>query len=727
MHVASIDVARLAPVIRATVPLDPPIDWNPSACPLLVRDASGAELETQWEGVAFAPGADPKDWRKVRVAEVLARAPAGSNGRFTVERRATPARDKEAMPTGLARAIAGDGALRLVIDGVAHPFRVAPSARFRKGPLAVTLLLETEHAFGWLTVFDDVDVAWLDLVVHNALPGAPEWYFDSLELEATLPPLHFESSWPEPDVGMAGEGRLALVRPRADGRMHALEQRGVRIFQGALHDSSPSAAALARELAAGAGWGVSDAWSRVDAYQPHAQRVPDLAYRRAELAASCRLAWAATRDALENGLPFGMGTTQGGRLDWRHPWGHQYGGITGGGHRFQWSALDVLASGEPAGLLELRARLRMVLDRQPVAIVEPDGSPVVLEDWLTSQGQPRGGWRMSAADASFHVDGAFAWSKAAPAIPVGRQVCVEHTAVLAYSPIDWQHHDRATKPAESLAWLSNDPIARWWVEMAAELWRMSQFTDGRLRGAAKATAARPAVGVPFGRADGHGWENAAAANALGRGPFRARWASWFEDFAETLIGGQMPNGLFQYLPVDNKNNKAAPFGDGQRAFFVTAKGTEESLIAGALVAVARSVALPYGMAVSALEAVDRWSIYGVWFFLGNGAAAPAGFTDYIAVRPVVWMGNTPTLGAPITSPAAALRKGTDTTELLSPVGCAMLERLRSGRPIAHEQRLVASAVCNGAGDPLAWMKTQSLYKLQLDDCAPAHAALQLNP
>lgn len=726
MPLALVEVARTAPVVRATVPLDPPLNWNASGCPLVMRDDQGQELVTQWEAVTYAQELEGEHLQ-VRVAEVLARLPEGSTAtKFSIERRDVPARDGRCMPTGLARALCGAGSLNLIIDGKAETLSISDK-RFRDGAVATTLKLESRRAFGWLTVFDGLDVALLDLVVHNALPGASEFYFDSLSLQSALPPLHFLSAWHESDVGMDVAGTVSLVRPRADGKLHALEQRGVRIFQGALHDASPSAAALARELVTGAGWGVADAWTRIDAYQPHAQRVPDLRYRKAELVAACNQNWIAISGALAAGTPYGMGVATGGRLDWRHPWGHQYGGVTGGGARFQWSGVDVLASGAPAGLLELRARLRMVLDRQPVAIVKPNGHPEVVENWESVDGTPRGGWRMSSADANFHTDGAFAWSKAPAALPAGREVCAEHTALMAYSPIDWQHHDRATKPAESLVWLANDPIARWWVEMAAELWRMSQFTDKRLEHTLANTVARGGVGVPMGRADGHGWENAAAANAIKGWLWRALWKPWFEAFAVSMVTAQMPNGLFQFLPVHNKNNQAAPFGDGKRAFWVTAKGTEEALLAGALVAVSRSVKLPPEVARAATEAVDHWSIYGVWFFLGNGAAAPAGFTDYVAVRPVTWMGNNAILGEPIADPAAAMRKNVDSSELLSPVGCAMLERVRNGRPVAHEQRLVASAVCNGAGDPLAWMKTQTLYKLQLDDCAPAHAALQQTP
>lgn len=735
MQPAKLTVVRPAPIVRATVPLEPPIPWTPERCPLVIFAADGRELLTQWEPVAFAQGDVPTEAQLVRVAEVLALdtdPPHAGPATYTVQLDPRPPRERIAVPLAWARLLAAETpgletcGLSLVIDGQRHPFTVG--ARYRSGPVALTIALRAPHAFAWLTVFHEQDVAWLDLVIENAQPGAGTWYFDELALAAIVPPLHLSSVWPEPDVRAGIGGTLQLVAARADGRLHALEPRGWRVFQGCLHDSLPASDVLAGDLAAGSGWGVVDTWTSVDAYLPHALRIPDLAYRAPELRNACRAQWAAIASALSSGAPFGMGTTQGGRLDWRHPWGHQYGGVTGGGYRHQWPALEVLATGEPAGLLELRARLRMIADRSPIAIVQPNGKPAHLELFMDPFGIPRGGWRMSSADATFHKDGALGWSKASSALPAGREVCTEHAAVLAYSPIDFQHADRATKPAEALVYLANDPIARWWVGMAAELWRFSQSTDNRLHAAVQKARSLPAGGATVGRADGHGWELAAAAFALSRTPHRKRWAIWLEHFAELLTTAQLPGGLFQVLPLANKNNVAPPFGDGKRANYLAAKGTEEALLAGALFAVARCGALVPPLSVAALEAVDRWSIGGVWYWLANGAhAAPTGFTDYVAVRPVSWDNGVPTIGEPLGDPAAAVRKGKDSAELLSPVGCAMLARRLAGRPLAGEHQLVLRLACAGAPDPLAWMRAQTFYKLQLDDCAPAHAALQFNP
>lgn len=726
---ATIRVRRAGRVIRATIPIDPPIPWTASSCPFELVTEAGEVLETQWEPVAFAPGATPGDASLVRVAELLAIAPNQSAGpaTYTVHREDRPTREQTATPASWARRLLQPGGLELVVDGERVPFSIG--ARYRSGPVAVTVAIHAPHAFGWLTVYEGLDVAWLDLVVHNAEPKSREWYFDELGLAASVPPLHFEPASRERDVGSAQAGQLALVRARADGALHALEQRGWRVFQGVLHDGAPSSKVLAQQLVGEDGWGVASTWTAVDAYQPHALRIPNLHYRLGELATKCRADWAAIDGALANGTAFGMGVKGAGRLDWRHPWGPEYGGVTGGGDRFQWSAVHVLACGEPEGLRELRARLRMIADRSAVAIVKHTGRPIVLEDWLTAAGAPMGNWRMSAADANFHVDGAFGWTAAAPIVPAGRTVCPEHAALRKFAPIDFQHADRATKAAESLVWLTNCPIARWWVTMSAELWRMSEFTyDGKPNASAPSSQLGHGTGV--GRADGHGWCNAAAAFAISRQAWRERWAPWFARFARRMVDGQMPNGLFQFLPVTSKACKDAPFGNGQLASWCTAKGTEEALLAGALFAIARSVALPEGLAAASIAAVDRWSIDGVYRYLGQGASSSS-FSAYVAVRPVTWSTNpkgqlVANIGAPVNDPAAALRAGSDSSELLSPVGCAMLERVRTGRSIAVEQVRVASKVFGmQLADPLVQMRTVTLHKLNLDDCSPAHAALAL--
>lgn len=719
----TIRVDQPFPIIRATVPLDGSIRWTPESCPFVMRDGTGRALTTQWELVVGGQ----QDWRDVRVAEVFAIAPPNAplHATYTLELASPAPRDTAIHPGPWARKLAATGGLAILVDGSPEVF--SPAGRFRSGPCATTLEFVSAHAFCWVTVFDGLDVAWLDLVVHNGRPGQPDWFFDQLAL-ATSSSMGFASSWPEPQIVNSADGsQLILVPARTDGKLHGLEQRGWRIFQGALHDRSPAAVLVAQAMAGGAGFGVADSWTKVDAYQPQAMRLPNLAYRANELRSTLRTGWAQISAALASGAPFGMGTTEGGRLDWRHPWGHKYGGITGGGYRYQWHGVEVASCGEFAGVLELRARLRMIADRSPIAIIGDDGGPELLEDWLTATGAPRGGWRMRSDTALFHSDGAFGWSAAPPMVSPA-QIPAEFTELQTYTPIDFQHADRSQKPAESLVYLVNDPIARWWVNMTAELWRMSRFTDGRMQGDWTSSRAKPGVGVSVGRADGHGWSNAAAANAFARTPHRQRWSSWFTKFVETLLAAQMPNGLYR-RDFANKEAKTAPFGNGTRANWAITKGTEEALLAFALTGVSRSCELPGALEQLAEESVDRWSIDGIWKFLAEPAGAPTKWSDYVGVVPVTWHQDAngywvPTLGVPTSDAVAAVRVGGDRTELMSPVGCAMLLRKKRAAALAPEQSAAAKQWAANAPDVLAWMKKQSLYNLQLDDCAPLHAALE---
>lgn len=720
----TIRVDQPFPFIRATLPLDGSEVWRPMACPFVLRDAHGATLETQWQRVAGTAESPTR----LRVAELIAAAPAGAlpGAVYTLERAPRPRPQTNAQPGPWARRLADVGGLRLRVDGEAVACNVL--SRYRSGPCIVTLHIACSRAFGWLSLFHGLDVAWLDLVVHNAAPASSPWFFHELALEAAVPPVGLTSIWDESTFAPGMGGAQLLVAARSDGRRHGLEQRGWRIFQGALHDHAPESVALARQLADGAGWGVADSWTRVDAYQPHALRLPRLGYRMNELRTNRRAEWNKIRAALASGSPHGLGVTTGGRLDWRHPWGPPYGGVTGGAMRHQWSGVETAISGEAAGLLELRARLRMIADRSPVAITKPSGQPAILEDWITPSG-PRGGWRMSAADGTFHHVGAFAWPS--PGAPPA-DVCSEYAALGSYSPIDFQHHDRATKPAESLVYLANDPIARWWVHMSAEIWRMAQYTDSRQRASWTAATSDGGRGCGLGRADAHGWQNAAAAYAFGGAMHRARWRDWLARFAETLVAAQMPNGLYQ-RSWTNKQAKVAPFGNGSRASWAIAKGTEEALLASALFAVARATDLAPALRDAALESVDQWTIVGLWQFLAGSGSAPGGFTDFVSTAPVTWGVDShgypvATLGAPL-SPGdpTIVRLNADRTEIAGPLGCAMLARLLTGREIAPEQSLALRRWAANAIDPLAWMRAQTLYKLELDDCAPAHAALEFQP
>lgn len=716
MHVATVRVQRPFPIVRFTLPLPDGEPWDPHRCPFSLLD-NGVECETQWERVSRGVGAD------VRVAEILARvAPSTTPRTYTLVRR-DGQRDAQPKPGPFARALLGRSFLCFDSDALALEWG---SQNYRTGSVATTRRFSGPNFFGWITVFDGLDVGWIDLVVHNALPGSSMLGFGELSLMVDgQPDVGFTSCWPERHMAPASNG-FTLVTRRGDGKLHALEQRGWRVFQGALFKRGDAAAeSLAAELAAGAGWGVADTWTSVDAFQPHALRLPNLAYRAGELRSALTSEWSKIKTALANGAPYGMGATEGGELDWRHPWGPKYGGVTGGAYRAQWCGVEALATGEVAGVLELRARLRMLADRSPVAIVSSTGDPEYVENWYSS-GLPNGGWSMSSADARFDAnkDGAFGWSTA-PAGPPMSTLAPEFQALLEWAPIDFQHCDRATKPAEALVYLTNDPIARWWVTMAAELWRMSRWSQNRLKQELANATAKPDSGCHFGRADGLGWENAAAAYAIGRNTVRSRLFTDLKRFVQTLVLAQMPSGLFR-RDYNNKAAKAPPFGDGNTANWAITKGTEEALLAGALFAVVRASGVVDP--TTAFTTLRAWTTSALTVLAGP---SPSGFSDYVGAVPVTW--STPpgstwpvaTLGTPLGEHDTFVRSANDRTELASPLGCMMLYVKITGGAWDPRELAAARRWAGNFADPLAWMKAQTAYKLELDDCTPLHAAFEL--
>jgi hypothetical protein len=487
--VSTITVESPATVVRATVPLDPGRPWNPQACPFTVLAPGGAPCPTQWERVTSWPGTND-----VRVAEILAEVPQGT-GQQVYQVAALPCSDRDIVTFSWARTWLSSPP-PVWIDGA--PVSMQFDARWpRDGRVATTRRFFGPHLVGWVTAYARLDVVELILIAHDGEPHSPTWYFDSLEVDGVGGVASFA---PEPLV--SANGRLTLVPQRNDGKKNWIEQRGWRRWHLVLHDGTQTA--VAAQLAAAGGWGVSDRWIDIGAYQPHALPLPDLpAPRRQQLAAECSFDWHSIRDALVAGAPFGMNATWqdgAGRLGFRHAWGPFYGGLTGGGYRHQWVGLETALTGAPEGLLELDARFRMLADRQPVIACDALGDPLVLEDWLDSAGHPLGGWSVSGTAGHFDDDGGNAglgWSTAVATIPPNR-IPPEKAILDQYMPMDWQHHDRAHQVAVALAWLNHDPSAEWALHGYAELWRWRERS--RLGESLDNARALPNRGTDYGGA-----------------------------------------------------------------------------------------------------------------------------------------------------------------------------------------------------------------------------------
>lgn len=708
---SSVAVSVSGPIVHATVPLNPGHVWDSRVCPFTLERTDGSKLPTQWEFVTKWPGTND-----VRVAELfgldlLADGSAKTYGVVEESQRDSRAR------CALYAAAWRDAAPVFDIDGhaVATTYVGSP---IRSGSVAYTQRFYGPHLLGWTTVYSALDVVELDLIVHNGEPRTPTWFFDSLALQGIG---GFETFAPEPLASIVGS-ELVLVPPRTDGRKNWIEQRGWRRWHVVLTDGSISAQSDARALASGAGFGVSDQWTQVGAYQAHGLPLPQLTSAQlSQAAAKCASDWNAIRTALINGTPFGMGATAtdgAGRIGFRHPWGQKYGGVTGGAYRYQFAALEVALTGRPEGMLELDARFRMLADREPILLVDARGNPQRYESWLDSQGRTKGGWRISTTSGKFDNDGGaqgLGWSTAiAPIDPM--LVSSDVATLAAFAPMDWQHHDRAHQVAVSLAWLTNSPSAKWAVQQYAELWQWREFQ--RLAGMAGQARANPGFGASIGREDGHGFSVMAAAYALGTDAQRARFRVTMNDFVDLCSFATMPNGCVQIL--NNKNNVTAPFGDGTKGLWTLSKGTEMALIDGALVAISGAEPEFAGTNASTLR---RHVLDGIWRWHWNNGAAGGAPTDYIGTRPMVWSGSSYTLGAPFNDESTVPRRGNDGTEVEVPIGAlAWIELQANG--ISPETMAVIRKACGGGPNPLAWLQSRSLYQLEVDDRALIYSALQ---
>lgn len=716
---------RPGPVLRCTVPVaeSERLAFEAGAAsPWTVTSLAGVALLTQWESVATWPDGS------ARIVELLAvdlDAMTGgarplAPGEYVISRVAS--RDGRTRPGPWAASWIAGAAPTLWVDGEPRAATWS-SAWHRSGPVAVTRRFFAQNFVGWLTAYSGVDALELQLILHNGHPGSPDLFFDSIEISGPTAVEVVESSAPAPAAYLPRPvgGRALLVAPRADGYAHALAQRGAHVWRLALAGAGSAGTGEARSLAAAGGWCSVDSWERVDAYAAAALRLPDLEYRAAALASDVRAEWATLRGALASGSPVGIAAGPG-RLDWQHAFNPKYGGVTGGGFRRQWHGVELAATSEPDGVLTLQARMGLMMDRCAVAIVQPNGMPIDVREWCDAAGAPRG-WAVSAADARFDgkSDGPFgfaavssvnAGARTPPELAQFKQPIAGSSTSGAYSPIDFQHWDRALCDAEALVQLANDPLAAWWLRMNVTTWEMSMRSKGRLAGALAGVEARPAWGSPWGRAHGHGLRFASMAFAIGDRGWRAQWSPLLNDCAEVIVAGQTASGFLR-RDESSKNLLGPPF-DSQYAL---SKGTEEALLANGALGLARSAGV---RSVELVDAVDRWATDALWGYLWNAGAAGGSPTDYVAIAP---KGGPPFA---LSGAATAPRRNADREEIASPLGSAILLRKLRGASPTLGQVLAAQRWCGGSADPLVWMQSQTAYKLLLDDCAPLHAAAQMS-
>lgn len=240
-------------------------------------------------------------------------------------------------------------------------------------------------------------------------------------------------------------------------------------------------------------------------------------------------------------------------MGWAHPWGVQYGGMTGGDEIEMVPAIREAWSRTSVGLRFLDQLSKAYIDRQAAAIYQLDGTPPVVEEHIHLEGTPE-----AYIDGYFHLKPAYSdsyfgfnhanWSMAENAYLTARIPYYEKE-LKDFRPIDFAHHTRFLNPQLGLTWLANDSLAKLQLELASSLFRFSfhkyknSFYNnvqgtGLLRRKLD-IAAHPGRGASFGRPEAWALTGAIAHYVTSHSNAkRNRMRVWLEDVARTAADGQ---------------------------------------------------------------------------------------------------------------------------------------------------------------------------------------------
>lgn len=577
----------------------------------------------------------------------------------------------------------------------------------RSGPVYARRRFFGRRCVGWVTGYSGLDFVEVDLVVHVGTPGASPLSFPRLEMlvPGAVGAFH---AWPEPN----GFGTV-LAQSRADGLQWILAQRFMRHWRFALPFSS-GAVWDAQSVVEGSSFAVCDAWLEDWAkWMPMGLPLPNLSPSHAAyMNQRCDSEWAADAGAKQNGTTIGTNIVPGqpgGRVGLDVPWGVDYGGTTGGSDReeINRTALYAALTGNPNGLRALKAEFSMVAYRTPIALVDDGGRPCTWEDWRT-----KGPFTLSGTDGRFarsqqkDLDGPFGfWANRMPTIGSSEYSLAEWDRMVVDDydglyPIDWQHFIRFWSPAVGLYQLSGDPIAKWSLQLASEVFKMSMETQGNARGELQTCLNLPGKGTTFGRAQGHGFALCGMAASISSNNWRARWRDLLSRFTDGVGLAQMvENGFRRAHKAYIKDGP--PFFDAQgNALYATTTCDEEVYLEVAL----RACALGLGLPISGVVALAENAFWRC--ATENGTHGPS---DFLAVRPV------PRNSTPFATIPA--RHHEDPSELALVVALARF----SGHKSAALDGL--TALLAGGSPPLAKLLSKPLDQ-HIDDTAFLISALQ---
>ncbi|MEM1448508.1 MAG: hypothetical protein AAF726_00745 [Planctomycetota bacterium] len=429
----------------------------------------------------------------------------------------------------------------------------------------------------YVRTFANEDYLALDLHVHNGYDGQDvnvDWdaaledvYFRALTLRVPddWVVLHLFDSPSVGDPQVIGETRhVPLVRAIGSGQMHVMHRQSQ--FVRRLMVARPHAVDRARSelehrglafCVAGASPQGDELWSwwnpSTARYLPQNGRLPDLAglTTRENVDAMYRAALGQRAAQLRDGTGANY-PVQWGALGWAHPWGIQYGGMTGGDGIEQITGADMAWASSQEGYRFKLLRGRMSIERQPFALLASDGHPTRYEDHVVPSGI-NGAYLPFSFNMAPKPDDQYFGFDTSPTFQA------EHcrTAGLApgyendlrgFMPHDLQHLIRFTADLYVLQWLGNDSLAKAQLRQAAELFRMTHhetysgnygYVPGlSLKFRQQRVLEHPGTGIEYGRGEGWGLHAAAGAYAAADDAFRGRLRPWFAEVARVVREGQ---------------------------------------------------------------------------------------------------------------------------------------------------------------------------------------------
>ena len=464
------------------------------------------------------------------------------------------------------------------------------------GPPTARLYPFAGSATAYWTAVDGSDVLELDLQFANAasVPLETLW-LESLEL--ILPAAFNAASYaPDPFFGPArveaGRTVVPLARVQADGELHAIRWGQRHAWRLAVH---PRGAELeAAEILSRRGWGLAvdgenAAGERLLSWAaggtlPQDLPAPDLATLPG-VGEFYRQRWEAARSALEGGttLDFAAGTAP--RLGaFFHSYGSPYGGMTGGGHiwptaatQYAWADRRAGHGPQPEAVLYLQALAGMRLDRQRGILMRGDGLPLPAAALFPADESERPAWRRHRSPGiptwnekvwpAMKAGRDFDWiqgdpfgqdSLATPATELafesGRvpewywsSAADRPGSIWSWASIDAQHGIRWLWPMQTLVELTNDPLAREWIQGEAQVARLERhrYQESHLFGLMQDAAARPGIGSSHaGRGDAHTMNLWAYAYSLARPSSRSAWLDELRDVVDAALDVQTPFGVW---------------------------------------------------------------------------------------------------------------------------------------------------------------------------------------